>query len=63
MSQLNSVVADQLQTQNPLKEEIENYVIQKNNGGGFYELKDVKYAANVRVDIKMLIKGVYSLDV
>ena len=42
----------------PLYEEIMSQKIDLESGGGFYIFKDVKYAANVVVDISILINSI-----
>lgn len=44
--------------QNPLLDELKKQPVSVLYGGGFYVLKNVKYAANVHADIWMLIEAI-----
>ena len=59
---LDDGIAEELQCHNPLQDEINNSDAQPNKGAGFYVLKDIKYAANVIVDIWMMIPSVSSAE-
>ena len=46
---------------NPLEEEISEREISVHKGGGFFVIKDIKYAANVHVDIWIMVGSVDSM--
>ena len=46
------------ESKNPLEEEIKKQPISLLYGGGFYVLKNIKYAANVYIDVWLLVEAI-----